>query len=99
MTICAAWWCRCRWWDRRRPAQSAGLAASFYWMGRVDSRVATAELEDRMMAELKSLSADALQSEARRCGAELMTRGMAMKDIGQDMQRRGAEMERNENTR
>ena len=42
---------------------------------------------------------DALQSEARRCGAELMTRGMAMKDIGQDMQRRGAEMEKNENTR
>src|SRR5215469_3323713 len=48
-------------------AKAAGLSASFYWMGRVDARVADSELEDRMMAEIASLKAEELRSEGKRC--------------------------------
>ena len=79
--------------------RAAGLTASFYWMGRVDASIPPDALEDRMIAEAANLRGSALEAEAQRCSGELMTRGQAMTDIGKDMQRRGREMELQENSR
>lgn len=79
--------------------KAAALTASFYWMGRVDAHVAGDELEDRMMAEIGNLGAEELRSETQRCGQELLQRGHAMQDIGADLQRRGQQLQQQQNSR
>jgi hypothetical protein len=73
-------------------AKAAGLSASFYWMGRVDARVADSELEERMMVEIAGLKAEELRSEGLRCAQALIQRGHVMQNIGDDIQRRAKEL-------
>lgn len=80
-------------------AKAAGLSASFYWMGRVDARVADSDLEDRMMTEIASLKAADLRSEGQRCAQALIERGHLMQTIGDDIQRRAKEMLQQQNSR
>lgn len=80
-------------------AKAAGLSASFYWMGRVDARVADSELEDRMMAEIGKLKTEELRGEGQRCAQALIQRGHLMQDIGNDIQRRAKELQQQQNSR
>lgn len=77
--------------------KAAGMVAGFYWMGRLDGREPGANMEDRMMAELPKFDADSAKSEALRCGAELTQRGEAVTAMGKDIQRRAAEMLKEQN--
>ena len=70
-----------------------------YWMGRLDGRTPDLDLENRLIADIKELKPDALQAEAKRCGAILQVRGKFMTEMGQDMQQKGHQMQQLENSR
>jgi hypothetical protein len=68
-------------------------------MGRVDSRIADSELEERMMAEMASFKVEELRSEGQRCAQALIQRGHVMQDIGNDIQRRAKELLQQRNSK
>ncbi|MGZ3376866.1 MAG: hypothetical protein ACXU8S_09730 [Phenylobacterium sp.] len=62
--------------------QSAGVMASLYFLGKLDGRTPTLDLETRLKDELTHYNPQDLQADAVRCGAELAVRGKAVSDIG-----------------
>jgi len=62
--------------------KNAGLMAALYYLGRVDGRQPTLDLEARLKQAYEQMSLQDVQAEARRCGAELGVRGKAVSEIG-----------------
>ncbi|HEX3674304.1 MAG TPA: hypothetical protein VHU87_08540 [Rhizomicrobium sp.] len=72
---------------------TAGTMANMYFMGRLDARTPDLDLETRLIDDLHKLSQDDIRAEATRCGAILITRGAAMKSMGEDMIRKAQDEE------
>ena len=66
--------------------KNAGLMAALYYLGKVDGRDPRLDLESRLKQEFLQLSAQQVQAEASRCGAELGVRGKAVSEIGARLQ-------------
>ena len=80
--------------------QVAGMMAHSYWLGRLDGRAPDLDLESRVIAEMPFLqNSERLRAEMIRCGGEMAARGKAEKDMGDDMQKRGAEMQKLQDSR
>ena len=85
--------------DSKEPAiQTSGLMGQLYWMGKLDGRTPGLDMETAVMAELPKMLGDLFQSESQRCGKELRERGKAEVEMGQDMQKRAAEILKQENS-
>jgi hypothetical protein len=85
--------------DSTVPAlQTSGLIAQLYFMGKLDGRAPGLDMETLVMAELPKMLGDLYQSEAMRCGKEMAERGKAEVEMGKDMQKRAAEILKQENT-
>lgn len=65
--------------------QSQLLAASLYYLGRIDGRGGGDRLQALIMEEAQKFSASAFQSEAQRCSELLKSRGAEMNRIGAAM--------------
>ena len=79
--------------DSNQPAlQTSGLMGQFYWMGKLDGRSPGTDMETAVMAELPKMLGDLFQREYARCDKELRARGKSEVEMGRDMQKRAAEM-------
>ena len=67
--------------------QSVGMLSTMYWLGRLDGRTPSLDLEKQMDA-LGALSAEDLRTEAVRCAAALSTRGDALTKLGESMRQK-----------
>jgi hypothetical protein len=69
--------------------KSAGMMTAFYYLGRLDARLSPADLEPRLTEEIASMTStmtvDAIQTQARLCGAILTARGEALVSMGNRM--------------
>jgi hypothetical protein len=70
--------------------QNAGVMASLYFLGKLDGRTPTLDLESRLKDELLKYNPQDLQADATRCGGELAVRGKAISDIGARLKALGA---------
>jgi hypothetical protein len=66
--------------------KNAGSLASLYYLGRLDARTPSIDLEAGLKQELMRMSPQDLQAEAVRCGQQLQARGKAVTEIGQRLQ-------------
>lgn len=69
--------------------KTAGMIASMYFLGRVDSRNPDLDLETRIIDDLQKMTPEDLRAESQRCGNILTARGAALKTMGEDMIRKG----------
>lgn len=80
--------------DKGGQAGSLGMLASLYFLGKVDGRVPDADLEKLMTEEILKMNPALVESEAKRCGAELSERGKNLKTIGGDIQDRLSDLQK-----
>lgn len=66
---------------------TAGLTAAMYFMGRLEGREPNTDWYARLARHLETVTPESLQADAQVCGQILV-------DKGQEMQDRGAELER-----
>ncbi|HEY2071619.1 MAG TPA: hypothetical protein VGG48_18810 [Rhizomicrobium sp.] len=67
----------------------AGTMSALYFLGRIDARSPDMDLEAHLIAELKKMTPEDVKEEAVRCGGMLQARGAYLKDMGEDMIRKG----------
>ena len=79
--------------------QTAGMMSVMYWMGRLDGRTPDLDLETRLLADIKAMTAEEFRATALRCGTELQARGKFMTDMGQDMKQKGVQTQQFEQSR
>jgi hypothetical protein len=65
-----------------------GMAAGLFFFGRVDARLAEAEIEARMDEEARALANVDRQTAIRACGTFMSERGRALTAIGQRLEAR-----------
>jgi hypothetical protein len=71
--------------------QSAGTMIAIYYIGRVHGRTPDINLEDSLFQLSRRLTTADLEVERVRCGTEFQALGMALQEMGGNLQRRGAE--------
>lgn len=64
------------------------MSAMTYFTGRVDAEIPEAELENRLIAQSKTLEGTQVGPLLQQCGAFMKTRGEAWTDIGRRLQSR-----------
>ncbi len=67
------------------PQKSTGLLMALYYIGRLDGRDPTLDLQASLGAQLSKMTAADFAAEATRCGAGLTTKGAQIGRIGQDL--------------
>lgn len=67
-------------------AAQAGKYASIYWMGRVNGAAPNAPLAQQLGATAKAMEGINLQTEAQRCGEDMKRRGAEMQEAGKALQ-------------
>lgn len=67
--------------------QSVGMLSTMYWLGRLDGRTPTLDLEKQMDA-VGGMKDEELKAEAVRCAAALSTRGDALSKLGESMRQK-----------
>jgi len=72
--------------------RAAGSILVMYYVGRLEAFSAQ-EIEDAMISESFAMPPSMYQSEAMRCGKTLQEKGQMMQQIGQNLVRRGKEMD------
>lgn len=65
--------------------RSAGMMLSIYYIGRLDGRVPSLDIEDLLIKEVTTMTPTDYGSEAKRCGASLADKGQEITRIGKDM--------------
>jgi hypothetical protein len=75
---------------------TAGFMGQIYWVGRLDGRAPDFDLEKAIIAELPVMTGDFFRAEAKRCGDAMIQRGQGLTAMGTDLQKRGAEMMKEE---
>jgi hypothetical protein len=70
--------------------QSAAYIGLMYWLGRLDGRTPKLNFKNRVLSALPKLTKEKYESEARRCGSELMRRGNAITQMGKDVSQKGS---------
>ncbi len=68
---------------------SAGLMLSLYYIGRLDGRAPTLNIEDLIIQQITTMTGADFSSEAKRCGASLTAKGQEITHIGKDIIDRG----------
>lgn len=72
------------------PSQkSAGMMATLYYIGRLDGRAPSLDLQDLIVQELLRMTGAAFQTEAVRCGTNLTARGKNLAELGEHLLKRG----------
>jgi hypothetical protein len=66
--------------------QKKGLAAFFYFLGRIDGRETSFNLQDAVLAEVRRTEGKALAPTAKRCAEQIMNRGLEIQAIGAKLQ-------------
>jgi hypothetical protein len=74
-------------------AQTAGIMAIFYYLGRLDALSPKPDLEALIESEVVKMSPDDLKSEAVRCGSEITEKGKQLQVIGQHLIERGKKLQ------
>jgi hypothetical protein len=74
-------------------AQTAGLLAMYYYLGRLDGRAPDADLATLIEDEVRDWTAADNQSESLRCGSEITTMGRRLQVIGERLVERGKKQE------
>jgi hypothetical protein len=65
--------------------KSAGLLMALHFIGRVDGRDPTIDLEARLSEQLSKMTAADFTTEAARCGNTLSSKGAQITRLGQDL--------------
>jgi hypothetical protein len=73
--------------------KAASLAATLYFLGRIDGRSPDADLESLLAAELKTMSPADMQTSLVRCGQILVEKGTAWQSMGERMLKGGIPQE------
>lgn len=68
-------------------ARNAAFSSALYYLGRLDGRIPTLDLERLIVAESQKMTQSDLRSELQRCGKELSARGAVVTAIGQKLTR------------
>jgi hypothetical protein len=73
------------------PTQAdAGKIVSFYYLGRLDGRDPSYDLEGRLVEVSSHMTPDEIRAAATRCGAALQARGQSIQAIGERLKARAA---------
>lgn len=67
----------------------SGMMLAIYFLGRIDGRSPTVDLQGLMVQQVKKMSVADLKNAAVRCGAVLSSRGAEITKIGQNVERLG----------
>jgi hypothetical protein len=67
----------------------SGTMLTIYFLGRIDGRSPTADLQRLLVQQVKGMNEAALGSAATRCGAELSTRGVEITRLGRALEALG----------
>ncbi len=67
----------------------SGTMLTIYFLGRIDGRNPTADLQGLLVQQVKHMNEAALKSAATRCGAELSTKGVEITRIGHTLEELG----------
>jgi hypothetical protein len=65
--------------------QSAGMMLALYYIGRIDGREPTLDIEVSMTKELLKMTSADFSREASRCGGHLTEKGKEITKMGEDM--------------
>ena len=71
--------------------RASGQVAMAYYLGRLDGRNDSPDLEPLLTQQAEKMTAADYQSEARLCGERLKTRGQQIVTMGRDMVKRAQE--------
>ena len=63
--------------------------SALYYLGRLDGREPTLDLEKSLLNELSKMNAKDVGAEDQRCGKQLASRGQAFANIGKDIMQKG----------
>jgi hypothetical protein len=77
-----------------QAAQTGGLIASFYYMGKLDARSRSLDLEKMILAEIANMSENSFKQDAARCSNDMNMRGKQAADLGKALQQHAAQMEK-----
>jgi hypothetical protein len=69
--------------------KNAGALVAMYYLGRLDGRTPDVNLEDKIKAEIGAMTPDVVQATAARCSMTLRARGLALTQMGKDIQQNG----------
>lgn len=69
--------------------QSAGLMLAAYYLGRLDSVAADAEVERLIEREREKMTAEQFRQNAIRCGKALTAKGQELQKFSADLSRKG----------
>lgn len=67
----------------------SGTMLTIYFLGRIDGRTPTVDLQELLVQQVKNMNEAALKNAATRCGAELSTRGVEITRIGHTLEELG----------
>lgn len=73
--------------------QSAGGVLALYYIGRLDGRVPSLNIEDLIVQQITKMTKADYDSEGKRCGAVLKEKGQQLTQIGKDLVERGQKMQ------
>lgn len=79
--------------------RSSGTVLALYYIGRLDGRHPGFDLEKAMVAELGKMTQADYAADAQRCGRSLQAKGKQITIIGQDLVKRGQEMQQKTTSR
>jgi hypothetical protein len=70
--------------------RAAAPSVWMYYLGRLNGRQPTLDLQRVILSELQVLKPNDLQSESRRCGKAVVAQGQLITTIGNELQRRSS---------
>jgi hypothetical protein len=73
----------------------SGTMLTIYFLGRIDGRNPTVNLEGLLVQQVKKMNDSAPKSAATRCGAELSTKGVEITRIGRALEELGRDRKLN----
>jgi hypothetical protein len=72
--------------EKDAQKKQLALGASFFYLGRLDSRLSPAQLKAQIVAQSKSLNRANVAQTMNECAKSLATKQMAVAQIGQQLQ-------------
>jgi len=69
--------------------KNSGMIVSMYFIGRLDGRAPTQNIENGLYQQIMNMSPAALKTEAKRCSDLLASRGKEITEMGQHLAARG----------